>query len=126
MLPQSPEGASGNKESNFVSSSFTHRCGYVFGAADERGRDRFCNAPAMVGSSYCARHRARCTADPQSPKGRAIAVALRWHAEHAPGPPSQCTHLDAAILPEPMLPEEPRDLLALLDYPPPVAMPDSE
>jgi len=105
----------------------TNRCSYVqFEASEERGRDRFCNALAAAGSSYCEHHRTRCTAKPQSAAGQAIAAALRWQAEHVPEPPSELTHLGVAAFPEPVLPEEPRDLVALLDYPPSAAMPESD
>jgi len=127
ILLESSLGSSGNKLSSSFSLEPTNQCGYVrFEQSEERGRDRFCNAPAAIGSSYCEHHRARCTASPKSAAGRAIAAALRWQAEHAPEPPSELTHLGAVAFPESALPEEPRDLVALLDHPPRAAVPESE
>src|SRR5579863_6416469 len=102
----------------------TRTCGYV---DPDRARERrFCDAPPARGSSYCAHHRALCTAAPKSKAGRAIAAALCWDAEHAPDPPSELAHLGIAALPEATLPEDRRELLALLDHPPPAETDESE
>jgi hypothetical protein len=78
-----------------------------------RGRPaQFCDAPAVPGSSYCARHRALCQVAPDSAAAAPIRSALDRAAERTAPPPAQ---LDAVALPEPDEPDE--DALAELDLP---------
>lgn len=87
-------------------------CGYVLQAA-RRGRSaRFCDAPAVPGSSYCARHRALCQVAPDSAAAAPIRSALDRAAERTAPPPAR---LDAVALPE--LDEEDADALEALDLP---------
>jgi len=74
------------------------------------GADPFCNAPAVPGSAYCARHLARCAAAPESE------LALAGDVE-APPPPPELRYLREAALPE-LLPEAEDELRALLDVRP--------
>ena len=89
-----------------------HPCGYVLREARPGRPARFCDAPAMPGSSYCARHRALCQVSPDSAAAAPIRSALDHAAERTAPPPPR---LDAVALPEPY--EEDEDALAELDLP---------
>jgi len=114
-----PDRACVNGGASGFAADATARCGYIAG---ERWRHDplgpFCDAPAVSGGSYCARHHALCTASAASAAGRALAAALQEAVDDAPEPPPELAHLMAAALPEPV-PEDERDLLVLLDHPPP-------
>ena len=88
-------------------------CGFVLREA-RRGRPaRFCDAPAVPGSSYCARHRAVCLVAPDSAAAAPIRRALDRAAERTAPPPPR---LDAVELPEPDEADE--DAFAGLGLPP--------
>ena len=92
-------------------------CSFVI--ADGRsGGDPFCGASTRRGSSYCARHHPLCIVPRRSVEGRSRAAVLIEEAKLAPKPPPELAHLRETALPEP-LPDDPRDLRALLDHPPP-------
>lgn len=74
------------------------------------GAEPFCNAPAVPGSAYCARHLAHCAAAPETE------LALAGEVE-APPPPPELRYLREAALPE-VLPEAEDELRALLDVRP--------
>jgi hypothetical protein len=58
-----------------MSGAIAERCGYVI-AESRGGLPRFCDAPAMRGSSYCIRHRALCQVVPGSAAAAQIAAEL--------------------------------------------------
>src|SRR5579872_5844156 len=92
-------------------------CSFVI--ADWRsGGDPFCGASTRPRSSYCARHHPLCIVPRRSVEGRSRAAVLIEEAKLAPKPPPELAHLRETALPEP-LPDDPRDLRALLDHPPP-------
>ena len=95
-----------------------NQCAYIV-AERRRGSDAaFCDAPALRGSSYCARHLRLCVVGPGSAEGRALEAALAAEAEDAPAPPRELAHLAESAVPE-SLPDDPRELRVLLDHPPP-------
>jgi hypothetical protein len=62
------------------------RCGYVADARWHYGAGSpFCDAPAVAGTSYCARHLALCTVPAASPEGARLAAEQRRAAEFAAG-----------------------------------------
>ncbi len=95
------------------------RCGYVARAGWRYGKGApFCDAPALPGSSYCARHRALCTIAPGTAAAEIAARALDRAADAAPAPPPELAFLDAASVPELEAAAEPEDIAACLDLPP--------
>lgn len=84
-------------------------CGYV--VAEGPGGVRFCDAPALRGSSYCPHHRALCQVAPGTPEAAAIVAALAREADRPPLPGVGCDpvlELDET---------EPEEALATLDLP---------
>lgn len=113
---QDPAGTV-NHSGRDAGTSASETCSFV--VADERwAGDPFCGAPTRPGSSYCARHLPLCVVPRGSAEGRSRAAALMDEAEAAPEPPPELMHLRETALPEP-LPDDPGDLRALLDHPPP-------
>ena len=100
------------------------RAGCVFvvrqGRAGAGEAGPFCDLPTLAGSPYCARHRPVCVVSSQSAAGRKLAAALAAAAE-APEPPRELAHLQPRVLPEVQAVEQPAELRALLDHPPPSA-----
>lgn len=78
----------------------------------------FCDAPALPGSSYCARHRALCILAPGSAAAESAARALDAAAAAAPAPPRELAFLGAASVPELEAAAERDDIAACLDLPP--------
>lgn len=76
----------------------TDPCGYVLEEGSGGGTARFCDAPAVPGSSYCAGHRALCQVAPNSAAAAPIRAELARAAERATLPPPR---LDAIAVPEP-------------------------
>jgi len=81
-------------------------CGFVVPEAwSYGGAEPFCNAPALPGSSYCARHRALCVVPARSAKGRGLARDLE-------------RLIDGLVsVPEPIEAVEAEEILALLELP---------
>lgn len=95
------------------------QCGYVDAEAWHYGEGNpFCDAPALPGSSYCARHQALCAVAPDSPAGAAAARALAEAADAATVPPPELAFLAAVTLPELEAEAEPGDIAACVDLPP--------
>jgi len=95
------------------------RCGYVARDGWRYGKGApFCDAPALPGSSYCARHRALCTIAPGTEAAETAARALDHAADAAPAPPPELAFLDAASVAELDAAAEPEDIAACLDLPP--------
>jgi hypothetical protein len=69
----------------------------------------FCNAPAAPGSAYCVRHLAHCAAE--RPETGAV-------GEGEAPPPPELGFLAEVALPE-LIPDDPREIRALLDVEPP-------
>ena len=106
-----------NRFGRIGEASASGACSFV--VADWRsGGDPFCGEPVRPGSSYCVRHQPVCIVPRGTAEGRSRAAALREEAEEAPEPPLELAHLREAALPE-SLPDDPRELRALLDHPPP-------
>ena len=80
----------------------------------------FCGLPAVAGSPYCARHRPLCVVSSESAAGRRLAADLVAAAE-SPEPPRELAYLQPRVLPEVQAEEQPAELRALLDHPPPPA-----
>jgi hypothetical protein len=76
-------------------------CSYIL---DGDGAPQICEAPAVRGSPYCARHRALCLVAPDSPEGAAILREIDRAAAEAP-PPTVGPMLVQEML-EPVAPEE--------------------
>jgi hypothetical protein len=77
------------------------RCSYVDAEAWRYADPSpFCDAPAVRGSAYCARHQALCRLAPGSPAAIAAAEALAQAGE-TPPPPRELGFLDALPIPEP-------------------------
>jgi hypothetical protein len=76
-------------------------CSFIL---NEEGAPKICDAPAVRGSPYCARHRALCVVAPDSPEGAAILREIERAAEEAP-PPTVGPMLVREML-EPVAPEE--------------------
>jgi hypothetical protein len=88
-----------------------NRCSFVAAEHWRYGSDEpFCNAPAAVGSAYCAHHLASCAAE--------ISQTEAWGTEDVPPPPPELAYLAEAALPE-LIPDDPRELRALVDIDPP-------
>jgi hypothetical protein len=88
------------------------QCGYV--VANTKGRPpRFCDAPAVRGSSYCGRHRALCQVAPGSAAAARIAAELASAGDALlpPGAP------DIVAIPE-SIDDTIDEALAALDLPP--------
>jgi hypothetical protein len=95
------------------------RCGYVALVGWRYGEATpFCDAPALPGSSYCARHRSLCIIAPGSAAAESAARALDQVASAAPAPPPELAFLDAAAVPELEAAAERDDIAACLDLPP--------
>jgi hypothetical protein len=88
-----------------------NQCSFV---ATEQWRygsgEPFCNAPVAPGSAYCVRHLARCAAE-RSQTGAA-------GEGEAPPPPPELGFLAEVALQE-LIPDDPREIRALLDVEPP-------
>lgn len=92
-------------------------CSFV--VADWReGGEPFCGTPTRPGSSYCARHQPLCIVPRESAEGRSRVATILEEVEAVPSPPPELAHLKETTLPE-SLPDDPGDLQALLDHPPP-------
>jgi hypothetical protein len=90
-------------------------CGFVL---DGGGATRFCDAPALPGSSYCRRHHALCQVSPGSREGARLAARQAAAAEHVL--PPQLAGLPAIVEPEALAwatPEEVMADLALAERP---------
>jgi hypothetical protein len=90
-------------------------CGFVL---DGGGAARFCDAPALPGSSYCRHHHALCQVPPGSREGARLAARQAAAAEHML--PPELTGLPAIVEPEALAwatPEEVMADLALADRP---------
>jgi hypothetical protein len=74
-------------------------CGFVVSADACYGAARFCDAPAVPGSSYCARHRALCQVPPGSRAGKRIRADQARAANQGVPPPPR---LAALPVPEPL------------------------
>jgi hypothetical protein len=100
------------------------RIGCVFVVRDGRAgageAGPFCGLPSVAGSPYCARHRPLCIVSSASAAGRKLAADLAAAAE-SPEPPRELAHLQPRVLPEVEAEEQPAELRALLDHPPPPA-----
>lgn len=95
-------------------------CGYVAAKTWRYGAgDPFCNAPAVKGSSYCARHRARCAIAPASEAGTQAAAALLRAGDRESAPPAEFAYLVLPLMPELEADAEPRDIAGCLDVPAP-------
>ena len=115
-MSKSRAGASTHAQLRGEPDALPERCGFVERGSTGGGiRDRFCDAPAERGSSYCDRHRRLCTRAPATAEGRAIAAALRRAARDASAPPGELAHLESASVPDPAPVEETSELLVLLD-----------
>src|SRR5260370_38637117 len=76
------------------------RCGYVARAGWRYGKGApFCDAPALPGSSYCARHRALCTIAPGTAAAEIAGPALDRAADAAPAPPPELRFSEASSVP---------------------------
>jgi hypothetical protein len=73
-------------------------CAYIAADTWPAGAPRFCGAPVLLGSPYCAEHTRLCTADPASAEGARIAIAQDLAARAAP--PPELDHLAPIALPE--------------------------
>jgi hypothetical protein len=90
------------------------RCGYVV-AQDWRygGADPFCNAPAVPGSSYCAKHLALCAVAPGTKAGARILADQAAAARSDGTPPEAAGRAPALTEPEPLDAEAGADLEGL-------------
>jgi len=88
-------------------------CAYVV-TSDPIDGPRFCDARATRGSAYCAEHRARCGADPNSVEGARLARELERAAADAVAPPG----FAPIPVPETQDDDEARDIEACLDIAP--------
>lgn len=96
-------------------------CGYVLAAPRPGHPARFCDAPAVPGSSYCAGHRALCQVAPGSKAARRITARQARVPAHVPPPP----HLASVPVPEPSEPD-PDDVRDALDLPRAATAEDAE
>jgi hypothetical protein len=95
------------------------RCGYVARDGWRYGTAApFCDAPALAGASYCARHHALCTIQPGSAAAETAVRALDRIADVVPTPPPELAYLDVAAVPELEAAAERADIAACLDLPP--------
>jgi hypothetical protein len=78
----------------------------------------FCDAPALPGSSYCARYRALCVIAPGSAAAERAARRLDEAAAAASAPSGELEFLDAAAVPELEAAAERDDIAACLDLSP--------
>jgi hypothetical protein len=76
-------------------------CAFI---GEGEGAEKFCEAPALRGSPYCARHRALCLVAPDSAEGTALLREIERAADEAP-PPTVGPMLVPEML-EPVAPEE--------------------
>lgn len=90
-------------------------CAYVVGRWRFGGPSPFCDAPAVAGAPYCARHLALCRVAPGTAEGRRLAAGQARLAEQAAAPPQEFARLDAVALPEPF--GEEHEPLTGLDLP---------
>jgi len=88
-----------------------NRCSFVAAEHWRYGSgEPFCNAQAAAGSAYCVHHLAHCAAEiSETDAGRAAEV---------PPPPPELAYLAETALPE-LIPDDPRELRALVDVEPP-------
>ena len=87
------------------------RCGYVV-AEDWRygGAGPFCDAPAVPGSSYCARHLALCAVAPGTKAAKRILADQAAAARSNGTPPETAGSVPALTEPEPLDAEADADL----------------
>jgi len=87
------------------------RCGYVV-AEDWRygGAAPFCDAPAVPGSSYCAKHLALCAVAPGTKAGARILADQAAAARSDGIAPEAAGHAPALTEPEPLDAEVDEDL----------------
>ena len=111
-----------NGEESIGAQSARDECVFVVrqGRAGVGELGPFCGLPAVAGSPYCARHRPLCVVSSQSAAGRRLAADLAAAAE-SPEPPRELAYLQPRVLPEVQAEEQPAELRALLDHPPPPA-----
>ena len=89
-------------------------CSYVIDAKAPDG-PRFCDAAAIRGSAYCARHRALCGAAPDTPEGATLARELEREADTVLTPPHDLARLEFTPLLEPQDEDEPAEIAGLVD-----------
>ena len=92
-------------------------CSYVIDAEAPDG-PRFCDAAATRGSAYCARHRALCGVDPDTPQGATLARELERAADIAAPPPPDLARLECTPLLEPQDEDDPAEIAGLVDAAP--------
>ncbi|MGH7075446.1 MAG: hypothetical protein ACREFD_14750 [Stellaceae bacterium] len=89
-------------------------CGFV-GPDSRPGAPRFCDAPALPGSAYCATHHARCAVAPESAAGARTIRRLQRAAAGRDGPPRDLAHLASVAVAELDSADAPADIAACLD-----------
>lgn len=85
-------------------------CGYFLEA--ER---RFCDAPALPGSSYCLAHHRRCQVRPGSDEAARVLRGFEQAARNMGALPSELAFLASVEPPELDSADDPRDLAGCID-----------
>jgi hypothetical protein len=116
-MPQ-PRRLAPDKNKQATSACLNRRpapCSFVISGDDALpGVPRFCDAPALPGSAYCAEHHARCAVRPDSAAGRRAIRRLKHAAGQAADPPRDLAHLASVEVAELDSGDDPAEIAACL------------
>ena len=83
---------------------------------DDANAGRYCGAPTLPGSAYCARHHSLCLLAPASPEGGRAIRQFERDARQPPPVPVELAYLASVAVPEELdSADEPRDLAGCID-----------